>query len=132
MQKHISGENMKVKMKQFEAWCGEDTERWNKKASWDYYCIAKDLWIAGFKKAREEAVLQFTNNTWDFELSYLTMLGENPIDVDLFSNQIGTKKENPVEDFKTLIRSEYNTDDLRVTVDEDGKISFQGTARTKK
>lgn len=110
---------MKVIMKQLEAWCLEENERYNKKGAWDNFCIAKDSYLAGFKKARhqiaskllEDNDMSIFNQRWtDSENDeqrltdeqhenfikyyvdlYVKKLGEDEVEVELDGNQIGGK-----------------------------------------
>lgn len=73
---------MTVEMKEFEVWCREYSKRWNKKEQWDYFCLVKDAWISGYKKAREEGY----KATGDIRI---TSLGESAMSVDVGNPQTG-------------------------------------------
>lgn len=117
---------MKVSMKQFEVWCGEYSERWNDKNKWDFYCLVKDAWINGFKKAREEA--EYETNTNDDFLNI--ELGECTVDVEIPSPQTGINKSFNIQQFKRDFANFYNCDNINVVIDERGLVSFQGTFKT--
>lgn len=109
-------------MKQFEVWCGEYANRWNDRNKWDFYCLVKDAWINGFKKAREQA--QHETNTNDDFLNI--ELGESIVEADIPSVQTGINKTFTVEQFKKDFINFYGCDNINVVV-ENGLVSFQGT-----
>lgn len=112
---------MIVTVKQFEVWCGEYAQRWNKKQLWDSYCLVKDAWLNGYYKAIEACINRD-------ELTELSQVGEDKVEVEIGSNQIGqglppfTK-----EQFKKDMQKVYGCQDLNVHVSESGLLSFQGT-----
>lgn len=114
---------MKITVKQFEVWCGEYSERWNKKQLWDSYCLVKDAWLNGYYKAREVIEANIDRN----ELIELSEIGEQKIEVEVGSNQIGQNLPPfSIEQFKKQMNACHNCTDLRVD-ETNGMISFQGT-----
>lgn len=115
---------MKVSMKQFEVWCGEYAERWNDRNKWDFYCLVKDAWINGFKKARGEIVNSLP--ALEYFKREINNIAEETIEVDVSSQQIGINKTFTVEQFKKDFINFYGCDNINVVV-EKGLVSFQGT-----
>lgn len=64
---------MDVKMKQYEKWALDYAQKFNKKDQWEFYIIAKDAYLEGFKQGQDTPS----------ELANTTIL------VELSSNQIG-------------------------------------------
>lgn len=94
---------MRVTMKELEKKCREQVARWNKKAAWDSYCVAKDTWLMGFQTAREDVVNEFKTACTDLigqQLSFdeaiaeitkrLENVGNQPVEVEMVGNQIGS------------------------------------------
>lgn len=101
---------MKISMKKIEKDCGDYAERWNKKALWDQYILVKGAWLDGYKKARQDVAegMRNSNKVGGFNQSnynasdeeqtrfmeyyiqmYVDRLGEDVVEVDIISNQIG-------------------------------------------
>lgn len=109
---------MKVLMKQFEIWCEEYCNRWNKKTSWDFYCLVKDAWINGYKKGIKE--INELNNRGDDP-------GQKQVETEMVSPQIGQGAVFSKEQFKRDMQTFYNCKDVQVNISENGLVSFQGT-----
>lgn len=133
---------MKVQIKQFEYWCMQYSERWNKKQLWDSFILVKDAWLNGYYKAREEAYKKF-ETAWNnpnyaglpietglhILSSSVEKMGEEQVETEIGSPQIGeglpvfTKYQ-----FKKQMQACYDCNDIRIDV-TNGLVSFQGTFR---
>jgi hypothetical protein len=87
---------MQVEMKEFEKLCREATAKWNKKDSWDFYCVAKDMYIQGFMAARamlaDQCFPQDRVKAAVVTKDFIQKIGEKAVQVDMPSNQIGQKE----------------------------------------
>ena len=87
---------IKVKMKKLESTCGIYTEKWNKKASWDYLCIGKDSYLNGYKDAIKEVLANFHklpyNDYTSIEILIKTS-GQEIVEVEMAGTQIGAGNE---------------------------------------
>ena len=70
---------MEVKMKRYEKQCIDYSERF--KRNWEWYCLVKDAWLAGYAQAKA--------NFTEFETEPETLIAENG------SHQIGEKLTYP-------------------------------------
>lgn len=128
---------MKVQMKRLEAWCNEYRSRWNKKHMWDLYTLVGGAWLDGFHKAREEGVkppnldrLPIPEIIEGYS-NYIKTLGDEPVEVEIESPQIGQDVKFTKEQFKRDMSKFYNCEDLHVQITDKGLVSFQGTFKTK-
>lgn len=92
---------MKLKMKQLEKKCIEFAERWNKSGTWDMYALVKDAYLSGYHQARKDAEeyvrerAMLLHNGFimnDLVADEVAKVGEEKIEVEITSNQIGGKK----------------------------------------
>jgi hypothetical protein len=83
---------MIVKMKQLEAWCIEDCKQFNNRATWEFYCLAKDMWLTGYKAAREQIGKNLEINVESGLYEVVNDIGNNMVEVEIASNQIGMGK----------------------------------------
>lgn len=70
---------MVVQMKRYEKQCIDYSEKY--KRNWEYYCLVKDAWLAGYAQAKK--------NFTEFETESQTLVSENG------SHQIGEKLTHP-------------------------------------
>ncbi len=105
---------MIVKQKQYEIDCNKYAEVFNITNQWGNYCISKDAWLAGYKRAKE--------NSLDMD---------KIVEIDIGSNQIGMNDKFNSRDKEQLLREfltlHFEAKDIRITKDCKGNISFQGT-----
>ncbi len=106
---------MIVKQKQYEIACNKYSELFNENDKWDFFCISKDAWLAGYKWAKDPAPRD----------------GDNTIsEVDVKSNQIGMNDKYNNRDKSELLREflslHFGCEDVRIHKDSKGTISFQG------
>lgn len=117
---------MQVKSKRYEYLAGLFAKRFAK--GWDYFCIATSGYLSGYKQAREDACLPKLGSE---EVEYEINDGMHQLSVTTFEKW---KKEIYDLPFNEALKSSllhYKIDNLSVHVDENGLISFQGTAKKK-
>lgn len=103
--------------------------------NWDYYCLVADAYSAGYRQAKEDC--QFFNDATDF-----SSVGNNEVDFEESKDglhQLSTRTfekwqkdidNMPFKDLFKAVMYRYQCEDLRV-VEENGSVSFQGTAKRK-
>lgn len=95
----MGGVTVTVEMKELEAACIKYAEKY--KNNWEFYCLVKDAWLAGYKLARDQAwnvLSDMTTNSYDnaeqaiLEAgSEIWSLGERKTSVEIDNPQIGQK-----------------------------------------
>lgn len=109
---------MKVLQKQYEIACNKYAELFNLNDKWDFFCIAKDSWLAGYKYAKKSVL---SDDLRDNAIS----------EVEIGSQQIGMNDKYNNRDKEQLLRDvlslHFGAKDVRVSIDSKGTISFQGT-----
>lgn len=78
---------MEVKMSSKEKACGEYCDRWNRRASWDYYCIAKDCYLNGYYQAKANMLAALKAHGID--TTVYEAVGDETVDVEIISQQTG-------------------------------------------
>lgn len=121
-------------MTEKEKWCLEYSERYNKKGSWDFYCISKDAWLNGFQKAKEVILLNEVSRP-DGDGYYEDVIpvwmaktvGEELTEYKIDNNQIGHSSLSSKEKLKQDLLLHFGCKDVMIHVSDNGIVSFQGT-----
>jgi hypothetical protein len=126
-------------MKSFEYLAGVHAKRFAK--AWDYFCIATNAYMAGYKQARDHAKDAYDRDLDNLSYFVFESLGENIVEetIEDGAHQLSIKSfdkwKSEVDNLsfkdklKALLTS-YDFEDVRVD-ETNGLISFQGTARKK-
>jgi hypothetical protein len=135
---------MLVKMKRYEKLAGEHAKMFAK--AWDYFCVATGAYLAGYRRAKDDAkhivinqagvshwteedTLELIESTANEEIEVEFKDGEHQLSCASFQKW---KIEIDNLSFKDVLKTIRNYDFEEIRVDEkDGLISFQGTARKK-
>lgn len=117
-----------MKVKQLTVWCNEYRRRFNK--FWDTYCIAGDCYVNGYKKSQEEIYKALSlNNVDPVCLDLIFDIGENLVEIEKKSPQIGEGAKPLTKDLFKAEMQKYYKAEIFVSEDEKGNLSFQGTIK---
>lgn len=134
---------MKTTLKRYEHLAVEHAKRFSK--AWDYYCVATGAYLAGYRAAKSEAISKITVEDMDFgfiappELVQLgdelvekeVLDGEHQLSIESFVKYKKEVENLPFKEALTTLLTNYEFHDIRVDVNSEGVVSFQGTAHKK-